>query len=234
MARTEKDLMAVVSEIASAGGKADYSVADCSNKDDIDAGTAKALEKWGTVDILVVNHDLVSGSHGVGDDKGIFPTSRLEETTVEFFDHLFAVNVRGVFLAVKSVLPTMVKNKKGRIILMSSTSGFIATPGLGVYVATKHAVEGLSKSFAAELTKYRDITCNVVQPGWIHTPAMETFAPTVEEFEAAAKTVPVGYVGEPRDIAHACVFLASDESRYMTGKSICLDGGLTLSDVPDT
>ncbi|KXS17149.1 short-chain dehydrogenase/reductase SDR [Gonapodya prolifera JEL478] len=175
---------------------------------------------WGTVDILVANH-------------GIFPTSRLEDTDVDFFDHVFSVNVRGVFLAVKSVLPTMVKNKKGRIILMSSTSGFIATPSLGIYVASKHAVEGLSKSFAAELTKYRDITCNVVQPGWIHTPAMETFAPDPPSFAAAAATVPLGFVGLPSDVAHACVYLASDEARYVTGKSICMDGGLTLSDVPE-
>ena len=179
------------------------------------------LEQFGRVDILHNN-------------AGVGKAGPLIDMTEAVWEGVFAVNVKGPFLCTKAVLPSMIKQRYGRIINTSSVTGpMVADPGTCAYSATKAALWGFTRALACEMAKY-GITANAVLPGWIETPMMTKGAvrgsPQYPEthLERLASEIPMGRLGTPEEVGELVAFLASDEAKYMTGASIVLDGGANL------
>lgn len=147
----------------------------------------------------------------------------LEQVTGDF-DTLFAVNVRGTLVTVQKALPLL--NEGASVILNGSTNEDTGDAGLGVYAATKAAIRSLGRTWANEL-KGRGIRVNTVTPGPTDTPAVSTLTSDAERFKRLlAERVPLGRIGRPQEIAAAVAFLASDQSSFITGSSLYVDGGL--------
>ena len=212
--RSEEHAKKVVDEIKNFGGEASYFLGDVSNEKDMENMAKTCIERYGKIDILCHN-------------AGIFPEVRLENMTVEDWDHVHNVNLRGTFLAVKACMPNMMENRYGKIVITSSITGTkTGNPGLAHYAATKGGVNGFIKTAAIELAQY-NITVNGVEPGNIMTEGMGSQLGE-EYIKAQEASIPMGKLGEPEDIAYAALFLASDEAKYITGETITVDGGQTL------
>nr|WP_297306197.1 3-oxoacyl-[acyl-carrier-protein] reductase [uncultured Flavobacterium sp.] len=170
----------------------------------------QVLEAFGNIDILINN-------------AGITKDNLLMRMSEEDFDNVIDVNLKSVFNMTKAVQKTMLKNRKGSIINMSSVVGVKGNAGQTNYAASKAGVIGFSKSVALELGS-RNIRCNVIAPGFIET---EMTAKLSEEVvKGWADAIPLKRGGSPEDVANACVFLASDMSAYITGQVINVDGGM--------
>ncbi|MBL8905471.1 MAG: SDR family oxidoreductase [Rhizobiales bacterium] len=192
---------------------------DVSRKEDAERTVALAVEKHGTLDILVQN-------------AGIYPWTLIENIEPDEWDHVLAVNLKGVYLAARAALAVMKPKRHGRMIFTSSITGpRVTSPGHGHYSASKAGINGFIKAAALEFASY-GITVNGIEPGNILTEGMKThrseaFIRMMEE------AVPLGRLGTPRDIANAALFLASDEAGYITGTTIIVDGGQTLPEGKD-
>jgi 3alpha(or 20beta)-hydroxysteroid dehydrogenase len=179
------------------------------------------VARFGGVDILFAN---------AGTEGRVKP---LIELTPAEFDHVLAINVRGTWLSLRAAVPEMRKRGRGSIVATSSIAGLIGSQGLGVYVASKHAVMGLVKSAAIELAPLR-IRVNAVNPGPIDNRMMRSIegqiAPGAAEQVKAGFTglVPLGRYGTNEEIANVALFLASEESAYCTGASFVADGGFVV------
>ena len=209
----------VAKEIEDAGGTAEYWHLDVSSESEVEKVTAEISERFGGIDVLV-NNAGISGT-----DK---PT---HEITEEEWDQVMAVNVKGVFLCTKHVLPLMRKSGGGSIINLSSIYGIISARDLPAYHASKGAVRLMSKTDALLYAKDK-IRVNSVHPGFIWTPLVEELGERsdegVEKFREQLDSLhPIGHVGEPEDIAWGVVYLASDESKFVTGSELVIDGGYT-------
>ena len=141
------------------------------------------------------------------------------------FDDVININLKGAFNTIKAATRTMVKQRSGRIINITSVSGVMGNAGQANYSASKAGMIGLTKSMARELAS-RNITVNAVAPGFIETEMTAVLSDTVKE--AAVKQIPVGRFGQPEDIANMVKYLASDEAAYVTGQVICVDGGMAM------
>jgi 3-oxoacyl-[acyl-carrier protein] reductase len=195
-------------------GEAMFVAADVSRKDAVDALVEATLQRFGRVDILVQN-------------AGIFPYTMLSDITVDEWDAVLGVNLRGCFLAIQACARPMRARGYGRIVLTSSITGpRVASPGHGHYSASKAGINGLIRAAAIELAP-DGITVNGVEPGNILTEGMRAER-SVEYISAMARSVPLGRLGTPQDVAHAVLFLASDEAAYITGTTIVVDGGQIL------
>ena len=188
---------------------------DVSNLEDLDRLYAVVKEKHGHIDILFAN-------------AGAGTVAPLEEATEAHFDQTFDVNVKGTFFTVQKALP-LFKNG-GSIILTSSVTNVLGSPGFSAYAASKAAVRNFARGWTMEL-KDRKIRVNTMSPGAIDTPALETTTGlTPEQAKQAAAQfttqIPMGRRGKPEEIAAAVVFLASDESSFITGIDLPVDGGL--------
>jgi NAD(P)-dependent dehydrogenase (short-subunit alcohol dehydrogenase family) len=177
----------------------------------------KVLEKvqsdLGSVDILLNN-------------AGIYIIAPVAETSMEQFDKLMAVNVKGVFLGMKYLAPHMAQNGGGSIINMSSVAGLKGLAGHALYGASKGAVRIMNKDVAAEYAQQK-VRVNSIHPGYIDTGMADYGAEiTGSSKEELGKMHPIGHMGQPEDVAHAVVFLASEESKFMTGSELTIDGGL--------
>lgn len=171
---------------------------------------AKVMEEFGSIDILINN-------------AGITKDNLLMRMSEEDFDKVIEVNLKSVFNMTKAVQRTMLKQRKGSIINMSSVVGVKGNAGQTNYAASKAGIIGFSKSVALELGS-RDIRCNVVAPGFIETEMTAKLdEATVQSWRDA---IPLKRGGTPEDIANACVFLASDLSAYVTGQTLNVDGGM--------
>jgi NAD(P)-dependent dehydrogenase (short-subunit alcohol dehydrogenase family) len=187
-----------------------------------DAGSPAAMQRvfehvkarFGRLDILFLN-------------AGIAPVAPLEVMTEAAYDELFATNVKGVFFAVQRALPVLASGSS--VIINSSTVNAKGMPGFVAYAATKAAVRNFARGMSAELAP-RGIRVNTVSPGPIGSPLWGKVGLTAEQAKAAGeqivKDVPAGRFGTPEEIADAVVFLASDESRYVVGADLYVDGGL--------
>lgn len=176
---------------------------------------AAAEEAFGPVTALVNNAGILG------------PGAQAADLARADFDKVCAVNQTAVFLGIKAVIPSMLKAGGGSIVNVSSISGIVAiygTPNVA-YAASKFAVRGITKQVAIEYGGH-NIRCNSVHPGYIRTPMM-TAALDDEQIKIASGSVPIKRVGEPDDVSNLCVFLASDESGFVTGAEHIIDGGLT-------
>ncbi len=209
----------VIDEIKALGGIAKFWHFDTTNEKEIINVFADIAREFGKIDILVNN----AGISGV--DK---PT---HEITEEEWDKVINVNVKGVFFCTKHVIPYMQKNGGGSIINMSSIYGLRGAGDLPPYHASKGAVRLMSKNDALLYAK-ENIRVNSVHPGFIWTPLVEELA---ERSPIGAKAFrehldslhPIGHIGEPDDIAYGVLYLASDESKFLTGSELVIDGGYT-------
>lgn len=212
----------VVDQITKAGGEAMFQRHDVTNESEWEEVYRKAVEKFGRVDVL-----LNSAGLGIGGPP--------EEETLEGWRKLMAVNLDAIMLGTKHAIRTMKEHKpltQGSIINLSSIEGLVGDPNLGAYNASKGGVRIYTKSVALYCAKNGlDIRVNSIHPGYIWTSMVENYARASGDFEGAKKALaemhPIGHVGEPNDIAYGVVYLASDETKFMTGSELVIDGGYT-------
>jgi len=169
-------------------------------------------EEFGGVGILVNN-------------AGITRDKLMMQMDADDYDKLMAVNLRAAFMATKTVLRSMVRNKFGRIINISSVAGVMGQAGSANYAASKAGLIGMTKSIAREVGK-KNITANCVAPGFIQTDMTDILPQQVKD--AAMEVIPVKRLGTVTDVARAVAFLAEDESGYITGQVLCVDGGMAM------
>jgi len=195
------------------GAGAAYQHADVSQKADVDAMVAAAVDRFGRLDILVNN---------AGYTHRNMPMMEVSE---EEFDRIFAVNVKGIFLGAKAAIPVFRKQGNGVILNIASTAGVRPRPGLVSYNASKFAAIGLTRSMAIELAP--EIRVVAINPVAGETPLLEKFMgeDTPEKRAAFKATVPLGRFSTPTDIANTALFLVSDEAEFLTGVCVEVDGG---------
>lgn len=203
--------------IAAAGGRAQALLQDVTSESDCAAVGEAVLGRHGRLDVLMNN-------------AGIGHVGTLLTTTGSDLDRVLAVNVRGVFNVTKVFLPSMVERGKGSIIHMASTTGVTGVVDRLAYCVSKHAVVGLTKSMALDHAK-TGVRINCICPGRVETPFMMARIKEYPDPQAAyremADTQAIGRMGQPDEIARLATFLASDESSFMTGSAVVIDGGWT-------
>ncbi|WP_298174036.1 glucose 1-dehydrogenase [Novosphingobium sp.] len=207
----QEDLGAgVVAKIKDAGGKAAFTRLDVTDLASWQTAVALTVETFGKLTTLVNN-------------AGIFHPGGIVDETPEGWAKMVAVNQTGVFYGMKAGAPELVKAGTGSAIVnISSLYGLIGSPGAISYHASKAAVRVMGKGAALEFVK-QGVRVNTIFPGQIRTPILGDITP--EQDAAIKASIPMGVVGEPMDIAHASLFLASDEARYITGAELWVDGG---------
>ncbi|MEX2462170.1 MAG: 3-oxoacyl-[acyl-carrier-protein] reductase [Paenibacillaceae bacterium] len=202
----------VAAHIESLGRKALIIKANVGVSSEVDAMVKQTLEAFGQLDILVNN-------------AGITRDNLIMRMKDEEFDEVINTNLKGVFNCVRSVTRTMMKQRSGRIINISSVVGMLGNPGQANYVAAKAGVIGLTKSAARELAS-RGITVNAIAPGFITTDMTDKLS---DELKAQLlQQIPLARFGQPDDIAKTVLFLASNEASYMTGQTLHIDGGMYM------
>lgn len=194
-----------------------YVHSDVSNEEDIKSLVQKTVETYGRLDCAFNNAGIESSN------------KPLHEQSIEDFDKVMSINVRGLFLCMKYEIQQMLSQGSGAIVNNSSTLGLIAFPGISPYVASKHAVMGLTKSAALDYAK-QGIRINAVNPGGTATEGVDrVFKKAGITADAIAAMVPMGRMGQAAEIAQAVVFLCSDTASYITGQPLVVDGGATAS-----
>jgi 3-oxoacyl-[acyl-carrier protein] reductase len=196
-----------------AGGEASAFKVDVGNWREVEAMAEAAVERHGRIDVLCAN-------------AGIYPSARIDEMSEEDWDRTHDINLKGVFFTVKACWRKMKEQNYGRIVLTSSITGPITGfPGWAHYGATKAGVLGFMRSAAIEFARH-NVTINAVLPGNIMTGSLDAIGE--DYLRRMEQAIPIGRLGEPDDIAHAMLFLASDEAKYVTGQTLVVDGGQTL------
>src|SRR5277367_3664407 len=203
---------ALVKELRSFSAEAEFINADVRKEDDVRAMVDKTVARFGRLDVAVNN----AGTEG--------QVGPITEQTAETYAATFDTNVLGVILSMKHEVRVMLGQGSGSIINVSSTYGHEGAAGASIYVASKHAVEGLTKSVALE-TATSGIRVNVVAPGPTDTGMLTRFTRTPENKAALVATVPMGRLGLTEELAAAIVFLASDDASFITGHVLNVDGG---------
>ena len=215
--RRENEGRETISIIEKAGGKATFVRTDVTNESEVAALVAKTLATYGRLD-AAFNNAGVEGKVGP-----------IHEQTVENYHETMNANVLGVFLSLKHEIAAMLKSGGGCIVNNASVAGVKGFPGVAIYVASKHAVLGLTKTTALEYAK-QGIRVNAVLPGPIETPMLDRFKVGIgtEATQQLVTAVPTGRTGKPEEIAAAVLWLCSDQASYVTGQSIAVDGGVTV------
>ncbi|MBS2132175.1 glucose 1-dehydrogenase (plasmid) [Burkholderia thailandensis] len=217
--RKEEGADAVLRAISDAGGRAVFIQQDVSRADDWKRVIDDVVQRFGKLDILVNNA-------GVGAGKNI------EELSLEDWRWVMSVNLDGVFLGTKHAIEAMKKTGGGSIINMSSIEGMVGDRRLPAYDASKGGVRIFTKSAALHCAKAGyNIRVNSLHPGFIDTPMVTGFTQSQGDAQAARKELealhPIGHLGEPDDVAYAVLYLASEESKFVTGSELVVDGGFT-------
>ena len=202
----------VEAEINETGGEAKYIHLDVTNESEWETAVKESVNSYGKLDILVNN-------------AGISIGKNVEETTLEEWDLVQDVNSKGVFLGTKAAIPAMRESGGGSIVNISSIAGLVGIAS-APYVASKGAVRLLTKSTAVQYGP-ENIRCNSVHPGFIETEMIRGILSDSAERAKRLAITPLGIFASAHDIALAVLFLASDESRYMTGSELVIDGGIT-------
>jgi 3-oxoacyl-[acyl-carrier protein] reductase len=211
-ARNQEKLNELVSEITGAGGKAAAFALDVTDEEQVKSTIKAVVAQFGKVDILVNNA-------GITRDQLVMRMKRAD------WDAVLQTNLTSAYLCTQQVTSSMLKQRWGRIINITSVFGQMGQAGQANYAASKAGLIGLTMAIARELGS-RNITCNAVAPGFIETAMTEALG---EEFKLnAAKQIPLGRVGSPEDVANAVAFLASDEASYITGHVLNVNGGMLM------
>ncbi len=203
--------------IRSAGGEAIYAHADTSSADDIAALMAKVIETYGRLDCACNN---------AGIEGKIAP---LIDQPMDNYDRIMAINVRGTFLCLQAEIAQMLKDGGGAIVNLASIAGLIGFPGLSPYVASKHAVNGLTKNAALEYSS-QGIRVNSICPGGIDTRMLDSLADQASAGAQDSRQMltplhPIGRIGEPAEVAELIVWLCSPKASFVTGVNMPIDGG---------
>lgn len=207
-----------VSLITQEGGEAKFIQADVSKPEDVQKYVNETIVAYGRIDNFFNN----AGWEGV-----VIP---IVDYPIDLFDKVIAINVKGVFLGLKYVLPVMIKQNSGTVVNTASVAGLMGTPGVVAYIASKHAVLGITKTASLEVAKL-GIRVNAVCPGPVNNRMMrsleEGFAPQAAEAaqQQFADAIPDGRYAEPEEIANTMLYLASELSSHITGQSFLVDGG---------
>ncbi len=210
--RRDEEGTKLVAELRKLGAEAEFVHADVRHEDDVRSLVDKTVARFGRLDVAVNN----AGTEGT--------PGPVTEQTAETYAATFDTNVLGTLLSMKHELRIMMGQGHGSIVNVSSTFGRTAAAGASIYVASKHAVEGLTKAAALEAAE-SGVRVNAVAPGPIETGMLNRFTGTAENKAALVSGVPVKRVGKPEEIAQTIVFIASDKASFITGASIAVDGG---------
>jgi NAD(P)-dependent dehydrogenase (short-subunit alcohol dehydrogenase family) len=207
--------------ICAAGGDAIFVSADVTLPEQVEAMVARAVRAFGRVDALVSSAGI--GGRSLGDGPA-------DRCTVEAWDQVLQVNLRGTFLACKYAIPELLKTGSGSIITISSVLGLVGTQGLfdaHAYAASKAGIIGLTRAIAAHYAR-QHLRANVIAPGLIDTQMAARAKANQELLDQVAFWQPLGALGQAQDVAEAAVYLASDESKFVTGVVLPVDGGWTV------
>ena len=209
----------VCEEIGQAGGKASAHVLDITDQEAYRSCVEQVASKFGRIDTLVNNAAVCRAGDILSD-------------TLEQWREVQKVNLEAVYWGCKLVAPHMARQREGRIVTIASIQAMATDGGAGSYVAAKGALVSFTKSLAVELAPH-GILANAIAPGFIHTPMSmvngvdETETELFKQWHIGRRKVPLGRVGQPEEVARVAVFLASDDSSYVTGHTLVVDGGLT-------
>jgi NAD(P)-dependent dehydrogenase (short-subunit alcohol dehydrogenase family) len=212
--RREEEGRKLLAEIRALGAEVEYVRTDVRYEDDVRGLIDRTVAQFGRLDVAVNN----AGTEG--------QPGPIIEQTAESYAATFDTNVLGVLLCLKHELRVMLAQRRGSIVNVSSTAGRIGFAGASVYVASKHAVEGLTKSAALEAAG-SGVRVNIVAPGPIETGMLNRFTGTEERKAGLIAGVPLGRAGSPDEVAEAIVFVASEKASFLTGTTISVDGGRT-------
>ena len=211
----EEQGRALAAEITDAGGDAMFVRLDVNSEREWTEAVDAVVSAYGRLDILVNN-------------AGIYQRANVEETSSADWDRMLSINGRGVFIGTKAAIPAMRAAGGGSIVNISSVAGIIGSAGATAYNASKGAVRLLTKSTAVQHAA-ENIRANSVHPGPIETDMLDLVFPEEGMREARALNIPLGRMGRAEDVAKGVLFLASDESSYMTGSELVIDGGFTAT-----
>ena len=204
------------------GGKSSFVRADVTRSADVQAYVKYCVDTYGAIDCFYNN---------AGIEGAVAPTAEYDE---EIFDRVMAVNVKGVFLGMRHVLPVMIKQGRGSVVNTASVAGLVASPGMSAYVASKHAVIGLTKTAAGEVGR-AGVRVNAVCPGPIDTRMIHSLEamlnPTDPDSVGARyqQNIPIGRYGTAEEVANLVIFLSSDLATNITGAQYVVDGGRTAT-----
>ncbi len=202
----------VVDEISAAGGKVELASADMTDSDSLVALIAGAVDRHGTIDVLVSNA-------GIARDQLMLRMKRAD------WDEVLATNLTAAFTLCQAALKPMIKQRRGRIVAISSVVGQVGNAGQANYAASKAGLIGFCKALAKEVAS-RNVTVNVVAPGLIETDMTRVITADAQKDWTAQ--IPMGRLGSPADVATAACFLASDEASYITGQVLHVNGGMYM------
>jgi 3-oxoacyl-[acyl-carrier protein] reductase len=211
-ARNQEKLNELVNEITAAGGKAAAFTLDVADEEQVKASVKAIIAQFGKIDILVNNA-------GITRDQLVMRMKRAD------WDAVLQTNLTSAYLCIQAAIPSMLKQRYGRIINITSVFGQMGQAGQANYSASKAGLIGLTMAIAREVGS-RNITCNAIAPGFIETAMTAVLS---DEFkQAAVKQIPLGRVGTSEDVAGAVAFLASDDASYITGHVLNVNGGMLM------
>ena len=213
VSRSEVEIKKLSEKIKRNGGSSSFFPCDISDKPAVENLIKLTLDSYGQVDILINN-------------AGITKDNLLVRMSEEQWDTVLATNLNSAFYTTKTVIKSMMKNRFGRIVNISSIVGLTGNQGQGNYSASKAGLIGFSKSIAKEVAT-RGITVNCIAPGFIETKMTEKLSEKVRE--NILNNIPMKKIGNPDDIANTVLFLVSNEANYITGQTITVDGGATIN-----
>ncbi|MBU4493099.1 MAG: 3-oxoacyl-ACP reductase FabG [Nanoarchaeota archaeon] len=205
------DCNKVVEEIKAIGKEGLAVKADISNPEEVKEMVKSTVKRFGKIDILVNN-------------AGIYMQKSLTDATEQDFDRILDINLKGVFLCSKAVVPEMIKQGKGKIINITSIAGQVGFANSSAYCASKGAIINITRELALELAQYK-INVNAIGPGVIETPMTKNLLEDKATKETLLANIPLNRIGKPEDIANTALFLASNKADYITGITLFVDGG---------
>ncbi len=216
-----RDDAGLADELVAAGADAVVARVDVADPRAVERGVQDLVARWGRVDVIVNNAGIVRDAQLVKWKDGVVVSVMSDEA----FDAVLDVNLKGVFYCARAVVPHMIRQRAGVILNASSVVGLYGNFGQTNYAATKAALIAMTRTWARELGRY-GIRVNAVAPGFVRTEMLRTVSQkTIDDIVAHT---PLGRLGEPRDIAEAYVWLASDRARFVHGATLSIDGGLVL------